>query len=188
MKLKTTLATALLLAAPLTAAVAQPGPGDRRIEVRPAPPARSVPPPVVRPPEVRPAPPMGTGVRVVPAPRPMPPRFLPHPVGPHPHGPIVRPHSVRVLSPRIVEHGHHAWRHWEHPEFARPVYYWDWANIHQVTCIAEDSYGDQYPVTETVGRGFGLNNMADVEDDALDRCNDESGGDANCYLATCTHY
>lgn len=180
MKLKTTLAMALLLAAPYTFSGAQaqmggPGREEHRggpgvaphAEVRPAPRA-----------EVRPAP----AVRVAP------PRFQPHPVGPHPHGPIVRSHSVRVLAPRVVVHGGHPWNHWSHPEFSRPVYYWDWGTIHQVTCIAEDSYGDQYPVTEAVQQGFGLNNMTDVEDDALDRCNSESGGDSSCYLATCTHY
>ena len=31
-------------------------------------------------------------------------------------------------------------------------------------------------------------NMTSVEDDALDRCYEESGGDPNCYLATCSHY
>lgn len=122
------------------------------------------------------------------APRPAPPRFAPHPPGVHPHGPIVRPHPVRVLAPRVIVYGAHEWRHWEHPEFARPVYYWEWSNIHQVTCIAEDSYGDQYPVTEATFRGFGLINMTAVEDDALDRCYVESGNDPSCYLATCSHY
>jgi hypothetical protein len=57
-----------------------------------------------------------------------------------------------------------------------------------VTCIAEDSYGDQYPVTETTFAGFGLVNMTTVEDDALDRCAEESGGDQSCYLATCSYF
>jgi hypothetical protein len=123
------------------------------------------------------------------APRPAPPRFQPHPPGAHPHGPVIRSHQVRVLAPRIVPYGnHHAWRHWEHPLFARPVYYWDWGAIHHVSCIAEDSYGDQYPVTESTFSGFGLDNMSAVEDDALDRCNAESGGDQSCYLATCSHF
>jgi hypothetical protein len=116
------------------------------------------------------------------------PRWQAHPVGPHPHGPVVRPHNVRVLRPTIVHYGARPWRHWEHPAFARPVYYWDWYNVRQVTCVAEDSYGDQYPVTEDTWRGFGLAHMTDVEDDALDRCYQESGGDPNCYLATCSHF
>jgi hypothetical protein len=117
-----------------------------------------------------------------------PPRWQPHPPGAHPHGPVARQHGVRVLRPVNVRYGARQWRHWEHPAFARPVYYWDWYNVRQVTCVAEDSYGDQYPVTEDAWRGFGLNNMSDVEDDALDRCYQESGGDPSCYLATCSHY
>lgn len=117
------------------------------------------------------------------------PRFQAHPPGQHPHGPMVRPHPTRVLAPRIVVRGgERHWRHWEHPEFARPVYYWDWALIHNVTCTAEDSYGDQYPVTEAAGPGFGPINMTSVEDEALDRCYSESGGDNSCFLLTCAHY
>ncbi len=126
--------------------------------------------------------------RPVMAPRAAPPRFVAHPPGAHPHGPIVRPHQVRILGPKVVKYGGHEWRHWEHPEFARPAYYWEWNAIHQVTCVAEDSYGDQYPVTESTFAGFGLVNMTGIEDDALDRCNAESGGDQSCYLATCSHF
>ncbi len=106
-----------------------------------------------------------------------PPKFQAHPAGVHPHGAIVRPHPVRVLSPRVIVHGRGEWAHWDHPEFSRPVYYWDWGAIRSVSCVAEDSYGDQYPVTETTFAGFGLENMTAVEDDALDRCYSESGGD-----------
>jgi hypothetical protein len=128
------------------------------------------------------------GERSVPAPRPAPPRFQPHPAGAHPHGPIVRQHPVRVLAPKVAKYGAHQWRHWEHGEFSRPAYYWDWGVIHNVSCIAEDSYGDQYPVTESTFAGFGLANMTSIEDDALDRCYSESGGDQSCYLATCSHF
>ena len=123
-----------------------------------------------------------------PPPRQAPPRFQEHPPGAHPHGPMVRQHAIRVMSPRAVKHGEHQWRHWEHAEFSRPVYYWNWAVIRSITCIAEDSYGDQYPVTEDSFSGFGLVNMTTVEDDALDRCYAESGGDQSCYLATCSHF
>jgi len=116
-----------------------------------------------------------------------PPRWQPHPPGAHPHGPMVRQHGVRVLRPVNVRYGARQWRHWEHPVFARPAYYWDWYAVRQVTCVAEDSYGDQYPVTEETWRGFGTTNMNDVEDDALDRCYQESGGDPSCFLATCSH-
>jgi hypothetical protein len=120
-------------------------------------------------------------------PRPAPPPFHAHPAGVHPRGPTVHQHAVRVLAPRAVVHGRLEWKHWEHPEFVRPVYYWDWPGVHTVTCIAEDSYGDQYPVSEAAAPGFGLANMTDVEDDALDRCYSESGEDSTCFLATCTH-
>lgn len=117
-----------------------------------------------------------------------PPRFQAHPAGVHPHGAMVRPHAVRVLAPRVIVHGGGGWVHWNHPEFARPTYYWDWGVIHNVSCIAEDSYGDQYPVTEAAVPGFGLGNMTQIEDDALDRCYSESGQDGTCYLATCSHF
>jgi hypothetical protein len=121
-------------------------------------------------------------------PRAAPPRFEAHPPGVHPHGPTVRPHAVRVLKPTTVRYGVHPWHRWTHPEFARPVYYWDWPHIRTISCTAEDSYGDQYPVTESTFRGFGLVNMTVVEDDALDRCYAESGGDQSCYLASCAHF
>ena len=93
------------------------------------------------------------------------PKFEAHPPGTHPRGPTVRAHQVRVLAPRVVVHGGaREWRHWAHPDFARPVYYWDWEVIDQVTCTAEDSYGDQYPVTENWAAGYGLDNMTTVED------------------------
>lgn len=116
-----------------------------------------------------------------------PPPFQAHAPGAHPRGATVRPHQVRVLAPKMVFHGQTGWAHWNHPDFARPSYYWDWEHVHNVTCIAEDSYGDQYPVSEAAAPGFALSNMTDVEDDALDRCYSESGQDATCVLATCTH-
>jgi hypothetical protein len=122
------------------------------------------------------------------APRPAPPKFSAHPPGQHPHGPMVRPHPVRVLQPHVMVYGGHEWNHWQHPEFARPAYYWDWNLIHHVSCIAEDSYGDQYPVTEATFAGFALVNMTAIEDDALDRCYSESGNDPSCFLLTCSHF
>ncbi len=117
-----------------------------------------------------------------------PPRWQAHPPGQHPHGPIVRQHQTRVLRPYLPRAGEHPWRRWEHPEFARPHYYWDWSLVHSVTCVAEYSYGDQYPVSETTSPGFGLDQMSVVEDDALDRCYQESGGDQSCFLASCSHF
>jgi hypothetical protein len=96
---------------------------------------------------------------------------------------------VRVLAPRVIERGREGhWPRWEHPEFARPIYYWDWSVVRSVTCVAEDSYGDQYPVTETTGPGFGLIDVTQVEDEALDRCYAESGQDPSCFLLTCSPY
>jgi hypothetical protein len=116
------------------------------------------------------------------------PHFEKHPAGIHPRGATVRPHATRVLRPTVVVRGTQQWHHWAHPEFARPLYYWDWAAVHSVSCVAEDSYGDQYPVSESTWVGFGLASMTDVEDEALDRCYSESGQDASCYLATCSHF
>jgi hypothetical protein len=117
-----------------------------------------------------------------------PPKFEAHPPGAHPQGPTVKQHPVRVLAPRVVSRVHRrAWTHWDHPDFPRPAYYWNWSIVHSVTCTAEDSYGDQYPVTEAAGRGFGFSNMTTVEDDAIDRCYAESGRDTTCSLLTCTH-
>jgi hypothetical protein len=115
------------------------------------------------------------------------PKWEAHKPGVHPNGATYKSHPVRVLKPEVIVHGRAKWNHWAHPDFVRPVYYWDWGRIHQVTCVAEDSYGDQYPVTEATGRGFGLETMTNVEDDALDRCYNESGEDNTCYLATCSH-
>ena len=101
---------------------------------------------------------------------------------------MVRQHPIRSLAPRFVARGHHEWNHWEHPEFTRPHYDWAWGTFQNVTCVAEDSYGDQYPVTQLAGPGFGLGEMTNAEDDAIDRCYAESGQDASCYLASCSNY
>ena len=117
------------------------------------------------------------------------PRFQGHPPGVHPRGATVHSHATRVLRPTVVVRGGHpTWGHWAHPGFTRPLYYWDWGLVHSVSCVAEDSYGDQYPVTEAAWAGFGLTNMTEVEDNALDRCYSESGQDPSCYLATCSHF
>ncbi len=121
-----------------------------------------------------------------PAPRAAPPPFEAHPSGAHPQGVTVPRHQTRVLAPAVVAHERTGWSHWEHPEFARPHYYWNWTGVLNVTCIAEDSYGDQYPVSEAATPGFGLSSMTGVEDDALDRCYSESGQDTTCVLATCS--
>ena len=116
-----------------------------------------------------------------------PPKFEAHPPGMHPQGATVHSHPVRVLAPKMVTRRGGGWSHWEHPDFDRPVYFWNWRVLHNVTCVAEDSYGDQYPVTEAVWRTFNISDMTNVEDDALDRCYAESGQDESCYLVTCNH-
>ena len=121
-------------------------------------------------------------------PRPPAPTWRAHPPGVRPNYAPVRPHAVRVLRPHVAAYGQHPWRHWTHVEFVRPAYYWEWNLIHNVSCVAEDSYGDQYPVSESTFAGFGLDNMTAVEDDALDRCYAESNGDPNCFLISCSHY
>jgi hypothetical protein len=144
----------------------------------------------VRPPERR----EGHGApREMRRPEPLPPRSAPvwraHPAGPHPatpgYHPAFHPHAVRVLRPHVIRGSERPWHHWEHPDFVRPLYYWDWPLVRAVTCTAEDSYGDQYPVTESTFSGFGLVNMTGVEDDALDRCYADSGGDPGCQLVSC---
>jgi hypothetical protein len=127
-----------------------------------------------------------------PPPRAPAPAWRGHPPGAHPVNPgwhpAYHPHPVRVLRPHVMRYGEHPWRRWGHPEFVRPIYYWDWGVIRSVTCVGEDSYGDQYPVTESTFSNFGLENMTAVEDDALDRCYQESGGDESCHIASCSPY
>lgn len=56
-----------------------------------------------------------------------------------------------------------------------------------MTCTAEDSVGDLYPVTEDGYVGAEYEGILDqVEDTALDRCYSESGGDEGCTLVDCT--
>jgi len=119
--------------------------------------------------------------------RSQPSQFVPHAPGRNPRSPATQPHQTRSLAPRVMSHGQAEWRHWNHPTFPRPHYYWDWAAVRAVTCVAEDSYGDQYPVTQNIAAGFGLQDMTPIEDAALDRCFSESGQDPSCRLVSCTH-
>lgn len=136
---------------------------------------------------MQPSPPQQSTIHHGPVRQP-PPQWQAHAPGPYPQGPRYQYRPVRVLAPRVVVRGRGGWNHWEHPEFNRPVYYWHWEHVRYVSCIAEDSYGDQYPVSERAWGGFGLDDMTTVEDNALDRCYAESGNDDSCYLATCSHY
>jgi hypothetical protein len=55
-----------------------------------------------------------------------------------------------------------------------------------VTCSAEDSAGNIFPVTEDEYAGIAYQaEMPSIEDAALDMCYDNSGGDTSCYLVGC---
>jgi hypothetical protein len=54
-----------------------------------------------------------------------------------------------------------------------------------VTCYAQDQEGRQYGVTEDSWGGYYQSRIALIEDEALDRCYAESGGDNACFLVGC---
>jgi hypothetical protein len=146
-------------------------PGPRPEPGRPDP----VRPTPVRPEPGRPAPIAG--------PRPEPGR--PDPVRTTP----VRPEPGRGINrgPISIGRGNAPWPTWNHPVFNRPVYNWNWNALRVVTCTAEDSYGDQYPVTQDAYAGLQYQaQLPSIEDAALDRCYDESNGDSTCSLVDCT--
>jgi hypothetical protein len=67
------------------------------------------------------------------------------------------------------------------------VFGWEWAEVSFVTCTAQDSYGDTYPVTESDYYGEEYEEQMDgIEDAALNECYQESSGDASCFLVGCT--
>ena len=83
-------------------------------------------------------------------------------------------------------HGGWGWPHWGHPGFIPPVFSFEWARLHTVTCTAEDAAGRYYPVTENRYFGFDYQErMTEIEEAALDRCYAESGGDNACTLVDC---
>jgi hypothetical protein len=90
-------------------------------------------------------------------------------------------------DPIDFHHGGYYWPHWDAPFWARPIYYWNWATLHAVTCVSADSVGDEYTVTEDGYSGLvyqGIINQ--VEDASMDRCYNESGEDPGCHLVACT--
>lgn len=110
----------------------------------------------------------------------------PAPIGPNPI--IFRPGpNGRAFDPVQIHEGVYAGIHWVHPDFVRPVYQWNWDSLVNVTCSAEDSVGNVYPVTESeyVGPAYQAQ-MANIEDAALDMCYDDSNGDSSCYLLGCS--
>jgi hypothetical protein len=55
-----------------------------------------------------------------------------------------------------------------------------------VTCTAQDSNGEFYPVTEDGYFGWQYqSHMDEIEDAAIDRCYDETNGDTGCHLFSC---
>ncbi len=88
--------------------------------------------------------------------------------------------------PRPVRWGYSPWQHWTHPYFARPAFYFDWYRLTSVTCAALDSRGNAYPVMVNELPGWAYQEKIEqIEDLALDRCYQESGGDPNCLLQGC---
>jgi hypothetical protein len=94
----------------------------------------------------------------------------------------------RAYDPVFIHAGVYAGRHWDHPYFVRPIFNdWVWDSLRLVTCTAEDSDGDQFPVTENEYTGIEFQaKLPEIEDAALDMCFDETNGDTSCVLVGCT--
>ena len=112
-------------------------------------------------------------------------------IDPRPPRPGPRPHPGpghgHWHPPFRGHHGHFPWAFWRHPLFVFPVYFWEWGRVNYVTCVATDSYGNNYPVTEDGYVGYGYRGVInEVQEIALNRCYAESGGDPGCYPAGCT--
>ncbi len=105
--------------------------------------------------------------------------------GPHP-GPFPGPGHFNH-DPFPVHGGVFPWPHWGHPFFPRPIFGWNWPALRVVTCTAGDSQGDLFPVTEDgfIGEVY-QERLNEIEDAAIDRCYDETGGDNGCHLDGCT--
>jgi hypothetical protein len=112
-------------------------------------------------------------------------RPAPHPIVPAPHPAF---HPAHVYNPYVIHRGAFGWARWAPTyEWVRPTYYFEWDRLRVLTCMSEDSYGDQYPVTESGYHGpMFRDQLGAVEDASLSRCYDESGHDPQCRLITCT--
>ncbi len=96
------------------------------------------------------------------------------------------PHPGWHTDPFSVRWGFAPWRRWEHPYFVRPVFAFEWDRVAALTCSALDSSGRAYPITVNEWRGRAYEErIGQIEDLALDRCYEESGGDPSCYLEGC---
>jgi hypothetical protein len=147
---------------------------------------------------VGPRPPVVVGPRPIEPIGPRPPVIGPRPpvIGPRP--PVIGPRPPvvvgprppfggpgRVFAPYPIRQGQYPGPAWNHPFFPRPVYGWNWNQVETVTCTAADSYGNQYPVTESdyVGPAYQAQ-INNIEDAALDMCFNESG-DQGCHFEGC---
>jgi hypothetical protein len=102
----------------------------------------------------------------------------------HGHGGFPGGHH---FDPYPIHHGYNPWNHWAHPFFPRPIYHYDWYRVRAMTCTAVDAYGSEYPVTQSDYSGYDYYTRLDeIEDSALDRCYQETDGDASCRLLGCT--
>lgn len=107
--------------------------------------------------------------------------------GYNPGRPSFRP--VRPAYPVVRHIGrNYGWAPWRHRVVVRNYYPFEWRRVLEVTCTARSSaYGWDYSVTEAGYNGEAYQNlMVHVENAALDRCYNETGGDESCYLLGCT--
>jgi hypothetical protein len=88
--------------------------------------------------------------------------------------------------PYPIHGGAYPWPVWNHPFFPRPVYYWNWGGLESVTCTAVNAAGEQFPVTNDgyIGDVY-QDQLPGIEDAAIDRCYNETGGDSTCHLLDC---
>ncbi len=118
------------------------------------------------------------------------PGYGPHPGwGNHPGwggGPAYGPGPGWHTNPFPVHWGYNHWQRWNHPHFERPAFEFEWHRLSSVTCAAQDSYGNAYPITVNEFYGWAYRErMEQIEDLALDRCFQESGGNPYCSLEGC---
>ena len=106
--------------------------------------------------------------------------------GYHPPRPGVYPRPGHIrYNPYPIRRGVRPWPRWYHHR-RYETYPFYWATVRAVTCTAADSWGNQYPVTETEYWGYNYQTyLPQIQDAALDRCYYESGGDPSCSIIGC---
>lgn len=117
-----------------------------------------------------------------------------------PHRPggtvVVTPgRRYRPGRPGIVYRHENRWRHYGHWRPAmrlRRAYNFNWQALVGVSCTAQDSYGYHYTVSDNQQYGESyLQNLLDVENDAVSRCYYETAefnggyGDEGCRIVDC---